>query len=127
MPVAEVLWHVDPVKTRWHITRGAGEVVLSRQLPARFDVMAATTLPMGDPVRLVHQVRQDLWRALQSVRGFSPVVRAMQEENMIRIEAGGRVAAPVAPGLTSRIADLLACPARRDRWVRHASRTGRGF
>ncbi|WP_420003316.1 hypothetical protein [Arenibacterium sp. LLYu02] len=111
----------------WHISRGEGELTLSRQLPARFDVMAATTLPMGDPVRLVHQVRQDLWRALQNVRGFSPVVRAVRDGEAIRIEAGGRVAAPVAPGLTLRIADLLACPARRDRWVRHASRTGRGF
>ncbi len=112
---------------RWHITRGEGEVTLSRQLPARFDVVAEVTLPMGDPVRLVHQIRQDLWRALQQVRGFSPVVRARQDGATIRIEAGGRVAQPIAPGLTARIEDVLACPARRARWARHASRSGRGF
>lgn len=66
---------------RWHITRGVGELTLSRQLPARFDVVASTTLPEGDPLRLAHQIRQDMWRMLKRVRGFllwfSSPVRAM--------------------------------------------------
>lgn len=115
------------MKTRWHITRGEGELTLSRHRPARFDVKAEATLPMGDPLRLAHQIRQDLWRQLQRLRGFSPVVRLTRVGEMIRVEAGGRVAAPVAPGLAAEIAALLACPARRDRWIAQARRQGRGF
>jgi len=110
---------------RWHILRTDGALTLCRQLPARFDVAASTTLPMGDPVRLAHQIRQDMWRALQRVRGFSPVVQLTREGDVIRITAGGRVAGPVAPGLSAQIADLLACPAHRARWVAQAGRSGR--
>lgn len=113
------------MSARWHITRGAGGLTLSRQMPARFDVVASTTLPQGDPVRLAHQIRQDMWRKLQKVRGFSPVVQLTREGDVIRVEAGGRVAAPVAPGLSGEIADLLACPAHRARWVAQATRSGR--
>ncbi|KUP93169.1 hypothetical protein [Tritonibacter horizontis] len=113
--------------SRWHITRGVGELTLSRQLPARFDVVASTTLPMGDPLRLAHQIRQDLWRALQGVRGFSPVLRLTQDGEMIRVEAGGRVAMPVPRGLADRISDVLDHPARRQRWVTQARRSARGF
>ena len=110
---------------RWYITRGAGELTLSRQLPARFDVVASTTLPEGDPLRLAHQIRQDMWRMLKRVRGFSPVVQLTREGDVIRIKAGGRVAAPVAPGLSAKIAALLACPAHRARWVAQAKRSQR--
>ncbi|MFY1709730.1 hypothetical protein [Tritonibacter scottomollicae] len=110
---------------RWHISRAEGELTLSRQLPARFDVVATTTLPVGDPMRLAHQIRQDMWRALQRVRGFSPVVRLTRQGEVIRVEAGGRVAAPVAPGLAAEIGAVLACPARRARWVAQAQRSGR--
>ncbi|NIZ14996.1 hypothetical protein [Phaeobacter sp. HF9A] len=109
--------------SRWHISRAEGELTLSRERPARFDVVASTVLPQGDPLRLAHQVRQDLWRALQRVRGFSPVVRLTRQGEAIRVEAGGRVAPPVAPGLAAEIAALLESPARRDRWVAQAKRS----
>ncbi|OIQ26847.1 MAG: hypothetical protein BM562_16150 [Alphaproteobacteria bacterium MedPE-SWcel] len=113
--------------SRWHITRTEGELVLCRQRPARFDVLAVTTLPMGDPLRLAHQIRQDLWRALQRVRGFSPVVRLTRQGEAIRVEAGGRVARPVSPGLAARISEVLEHPATRRRWVAQAKRNAKGL
>ncbi len=115
------------MKPRWHIKRGAGELVLARQLPVRFDVVASTTLPMGDPLRLAHQIRQDLWRALQRVRGFSPVVRLRLQGEVIRVEAGGRVAQPIAPDLAARISQVLESPVRRARWTAQARRSAKGF
>lgn len=109
---------------RWHILREGGVLTLSRQLPPRFDVMAETALPRANPRRLAYQVRQDMWRALRDVRGFSPVVQVDDGPGSMTIRAGGRVAGGVATAATDRIAnrisDVLEAPANRERWLRHA-------
>lgn len=106
----------------WHILREEGVLTLCRQAPAQLDVRAATVLPAGDPLRLAHQIRQDVWRAVRNVRGFSPVVRLEHQDGTIAVTAGGRVPGPVAPGLSARIAAVLECPANRRRWLAHAGR-----
>ena len=106
----------------WHILREEGALTLCRQCPPRFDVAAATDLPMVDPLRLAHQIRQDMWRALQNVRGFSPVVRVERTSDGVKVTAGGRVMGPVSSVLTDRIGAVLADPAKRGRWLRHAAR-----
>ncbi len=97
-------------------------MTLCRQLPPRFDVAAAADLPLADPVRLAHQVRQDMWRAMQNVRGFSPVVRIETLTDGVRITAGGRVMGCAAPVLAERVAEVLSSDANRRRWLRHAGR-----
>ena len=52
------------MKKGWYITNDEGQVTVSRQLPARFDVSANTQLAGGSAVRIAMQVRQDMWRAL---------------------------------------------------------------
>ncbi|MGR3759823.1 hypothetical protein ACUXV3_06760 [Roseobacteraceae bacterium NS-SX3] len=105
--------------------RKEGELMLSRRLPPRFDVAAETLLPAADPLRLAHQIRQDIWRALQAVRGFSPVVRLVQGGQGLQVTAGGRVLGTAAPGLAARVAGVLQDSANQERWLRHARR-GRG-
>lgn len=112
-------------RKNWHITQSEGQLTLSRQRPARLDVVARTMLPAADPVRLAHQIRQDVWRALQGVRGFSPVVRLTATGDSLQVEAGGRVLGPVSPALAPRILAVLEAPEQRARWLRHA-RKGRG-
>ena len=107
---------------RWHITRADGELTLGRQTPPRFEVAAVTELPLADPLRLAQQIRQDVWRALQNVRGFSPVVRVARNSEGLRVTAGGRVLGQVSAVLAGRIGDVLADPANRSRWLRHARR-----
>lgn len=97
-------------------------MTLCRQSPPRFDVAVATDLPMVDPLRLAHQIRQDIWRALQNVRGFSPVVRVARGSEGLTVTAGGRVPGPVSAVLAERIDAVLANPANRGRWLRHAAR-----
>lgn len=106
----------------WHITRTDRSLTLSRRLPASFDVAAETVVPAADPLRLAHQIRQDLWRKLQSLRGFSPVVKISAEGQGLRVRAGGQVMGRLPANAAGLIADMLEDPARRARWIRHASR-----
>ena len=110
-------------RTRWHILRQDGALTLARQLPARFDLQAETRLPGGSKTAIAHRVRQDLWRALQHLRGFSPVVRVEDTGEGLRVTAGGRVDGAFGRAAAEQaVAALLASPAHRARWVRHAGR-----
>lgn len=105
----------------WHIKREGQSLTLSRQLPARFDIAAVASFPMMGRLRLAQQVRQDMWRALRNVRGFSPVVQIETQGDGLMVRAGGRVdgRAPKAQ-LQARITDVLANPDNRARWARCA-------
>jgi len=112
-------------RTRWMLREDKGELVLSRPGRARFDVAAATVLPDAGRGRVARQVRQDLWRALRRVRGFSPVVRVRREAGGLVLLAGGQIDGAVPQGLAARIALVLEDEGNRARWVAHARRTGR--
>jgi hypothetical protein len=109
----------------WHIMRDhdAG-LTLARQLPVRFDVSAEALFPVVGRLRLATQVRQDLWRILQQVRGFTPVIRVQQDGDQLRLTAGGQVSGRAPKDQIERqISDLLASPSHRARWVRNAGGT----
>lgn len=120
-------------RKRWHVLRcETGQTLtLARQVPVRFDVRAETLLPAGSALRLAHQIRQDVWRALRMVRGFSPAVHLRAQAGGWHVTAGGRLSAlgsgsesGPAAGLVhlarTRIEDVLEDPARRARWIRCA-------
>ena len=105
----------------WHVLREGATLTLARHLPARFDIGAEATFPPMDRLRLAHQVRQDMWRALRDLRGFSPVVQVTAQEGALLLRAGGRVAGPAPKTvLEACIAALLADPEKRARWGRFA-------
>ena len=104
----------------WHITKIEGQVTVSRQLPARFDVAASTQLAGGNAVRLAMQIRQDLWRSLQSLRGFSPVVQITPVDGQLSVQAGGRVMGKVTANLQTEIVAVLENPKNRARWLKCA-------
>ena len=104
----------------WHMIREADGLTLARTLPVRFDVSAGSRFPILRRGRLAHLIRQDLWRRLRALRGFSPVVRIVARGAGLDVTAGGRVAGAVPPGTTARIATLLGDPALRARWIRDA-------
>ena len=104
----------------WHILRDGDRLTLARHLPARFDVAARTVLPLADPLRLAHQIRQDMWRALQRVRGFSPVVEICAAEEAAHVRAGGRVIGVIPPATDRKIREVLENPHHRARWLSYA-------
>ena len=109
-------------RAHWHITRTDSSLTLSRRLPARFDVAAETVLPAADPLRLAHQIRQDMWRKLQNLRGFAPVVEISAEGQGLRVRAGGQVMGRVPANAAAQITEVLENPGRRARWIRHAAK-----
>ncbi len=108
-------------RNRWHILRDETVLTLARRLPVRFDLSVSTQLPDGSRLRVAQQVRQDIWRALQHLRGFAPVVRVERIEGGLEVTAGGQVAGvfPRAQAEAS-IADVLNDPRKRARWTRWA-------
>ncbi len=109
-------------RARWHILHDdAGGLTLARHLPVRFDISATTRIAPARMTPLAHQIRQDMWRALQRLRGFSPVVRIEPVEDGLRITAGGRLegAAP-RDRAEARIQEVLDNPGNRTRWTRWA-------
>lgn len=111
-------------KARWHIVKdGQGGVTVSRKLPARFDFAVEATVPACNAVLLAQQVRQDMWRALQGLRGFLPVVEIVKDGNQCRIRAGGSVNGPLPlVHVQGLLLQILHDPARRARWIMHAGR-----
>lgn len=104
-------------RNRWHILREGDSLTVTRALPVRFDVAAETTLPDGGRLRLAQQVRQDLWRTLQALRGFAPAVRVTRRGDACEILAGGRVeGAHDKASVDARIAEMLSDPDLRARW-----------
>lgn len=109
-------------RNRWHILRDGESLTMTRALPVRFDVSAETTLPDGSRQRLARQIRQDLWRRLQHLRGFSPIVRVIRDGAVCRITAGGRVEGRFARGHTEdSIAAMLNDRHLRARWSAYAA------
>lgn len=111
------------MRRKWKIQRSPECVALSRRGNVVFDVSAQTAFPLCARARLAHQVRQDLWRELQNLRGFSPVVLIEAQGDGLRVTAGGEVAAKTfpKPAIEAQIAALLADPKLRARWLRHAA------
>ncbi|WP_299045585.1 hypothetical protein [uncultured Tateyamaria sp.] len=107
-------------RTCWHILHEGGRVTLCRHLPPRFDFAVRTMLPGGRAVRLAHQIRQDLWRALQNVRGYSVVVQLDRRADGWQVTAGGHAARAVLAAVVAQAQAVLNDPRNHARWVRSA-------
>lgn len=107
---------------RWHIMDDGARYVLARRLPARFDFAVEAVLPPMRAGRLARQVRQDMWRALRAIKGFSPVVSVERRESDMLVRAGGQVDGPFPRAQAEEaLADLLSDAATRARWARWAA------
>lgn len=101
----------------WHITRDDDRLTLSRHPAPRFDLSAEASLPLLRRLPLAQMVRQDMWRRLRGLRGFSPVVEVTRTPDGLRLRAGGTVAGRFPkPHAEAQIASLLHDPAYRARW-----------
>ncbi|MEL6679943.1 MAG: hypothetical protein AAFQ51_14645, partial [Pseudomonadota bacterium] len=77
-------------------------------------------------LRLAHQVRQDVWRALQGIRGLTPVVAVSTDAHRVTVRAGADLSgARATPRIADDLARLLADSRRIARWTVTAERAGR--
>ena len=105
-------------RDRWHLIEEDGVLILTRRLPVRFDLVVEACLPEAPRARVAHRLRQDMWRELQDLRGFAPVVQVWRVAGGLRVRAGGAVAARFArASAEARIAALFEDPARVARWT----------
>jgi len=108
-------------RLRWHILRSDDAVTVSRTWPLRWDVAVETVVPAAARERIAHQVRQDMWRALRSVRGFAPIVKVVRSSDVLRVVAGGCIEGRFDRcKVESQIKAVLEQPQNRARWLRSA-------
>lgn len=109
----------------WATRTECKTLTLFRPGRARMDVSATAALTSQDtlsPIRIAHQVRQDIWRALARVRGYSPVVQVVGRDGALIVTAGGMLTSGNVPhaSIKARLSEVLQNPANRARWCRFA-------
>ncbi|MDT8327166.1 MAG: hypothetical protein RQ750_07250 [Roseovarius sp.] len=108
-------------RDRWYEIEEGGALIVARQWPVRFDLAVATQFPRGGRRYVARLVRQDMWRALQALRGFVPAVRVTRSAEGLEVVAGGEVRGRFdRTDAEARIAAVLENPANRVRWMRRA-------
>ena len=109
----------------WMTSDINGEFIMARRLPARFDLCVETTLPLMSRRKLALQIRQDMWRVLQNLRGFLPAVAVMRLDDGVRVRAGGQFTCRVhIPSAEAKLHDMLNNAQRRQRWSSFAKLKG---
>lgn len=112
------------MRDAWHRISEGGCYTMARRLPVRFDVQAQARFPMMRKERLALQIRQDMWRVLQKLRGFSPAVQVCEVDGGLEVTAGGAIDGRSFPRaqVNARLAELLHDPQRRARWTGWAAK-----
>ncbi|WP_306132100.1 hypothetical protein [Roseivivax marinus] len=109
----------------WYWAEADGALVHARHWPPRFDVSAEGTFPRVSSRKLAVAIRQDLWRKMKRLRGFSPVVTITHNDEFFSVRIGGRVGkAPVSESVQTMLEDLLTSPTHRAAWRKWAGRGG---
>lgn len=117
--MTDATWTKD--RRGWHVSDDGATYVVARRLPLAWTLSAETRLPDLGRRRLAHAVRQDLWRRLQRLRGFAPVVSVTRDGQGVLLRAGGAVLGAVPGGARQAIAALLEDRDLRAAWIRSAS------
>ena len=117
---------------RWSTVETPDTLLLHRTgVAPEWSVAVSRTLDWpakrGHRLSLAHQIRQDLWRACQTTRGFVPVVQVSTDDHQTVIRAGGSLTTRSGhvQSLEARIAVVLDDENNRRRWRAYAIRAPR--
>ena len=106
----------------WIIQKTSEGVLVCRRLPARFDLSVEAYFPLCRMGRLAHQIRQDMWRALQNLRGFMPIVEVTRARDHLIVRAEGQLNCVAHIAFANeRLCALLTDQDLRARWLRFAA------
>ncbi len=125
--------------TTWVLTHDETVTLLhAKGAPARWDLQVTASWSLPDlavrraqfRARMCHQIRQDIWRKLKDLRGFSPMVAVDLSDQpgraqLLTVQAGGSipVQAHLSPRHREQVESLLNEQDRQNRWMRHAARS----
>lgn len=114
---------------RWSLVHTDDTTLLYRRgIASDWTFEVTRTLPGTYPrygrTKLVHQIRQDIWRTCRNVRGFLPLVQVSTNGDETVICAGGSLMTRSGrvDVLSSRVARVLDCENNIARWKRYARR-----
>ena len=109
----------------WMTSDINGEYIMARRLPVHFDLCVETTMPLMSRRKLALQIRQDMWRVLQNLRGFLPAVSVTRAGDGVQVRAGGQFTCPVnLPYAETKLRDMLNDATYRQRWSNFAKLKG---
>lgn len=96
--------------------------VMGKRFPVQFDLLAETILPICRSQKLALQIRQDMWRILQNLRGFLPAVEVTGHAMGMHVRAGGQLTCSVHIRYAQlKLQDMLDDPTYRQRWINYAA------
>jgi hypothetical protein len=126
---------------RWRITHeddvariapGRGPARMDLAVHAAWDAPRTPVSATRYRIAIARQIRQDLWRALRTARGFAPMVEVTSDHGgtgpvRVMATAGGRMDTSHAPraAMAAAAQAVLDDAGNRQRWHRHAARVGR--
>ena len=96
--------------------------LMGKRFPIRFDLLAETIFPVCRSQILAMQIRQDMWRLLQNLRGFLPAVEVRASEFSMHVRAGGQLTCSIhVVSAQLKLQDMLENPVYRQRWINFAT------
>ena len=95
---------------------------IAKRFPLSFDLLAETNFPVCRPRILALQIRQDMRRLLQNLRGFLPAVEVRVSVFCMHVPAGGQSTCSVhVQSAQFKLQNMLDDPVYRKRWKDYAT------
>ena len=95
---------------------------IAKRFPLSFGLLAETNFPVFRPKILAWQIRQDMWRLLQNLRGFLPAVEVRVNVFCMHVRAGGQLTCSVhVQSAQINLQNMLDDPVYRKRWKDYAT------
>ena len=96
--------------------------LLAKRFPLSFDLLAETNFPVCRPKILALQIRQDIWRLLQNLRGFLPAFEVRVSVFCMHVRAGGQLTCFVhIQSAQIKLQNMLDDPVYRKLWKDYAN------
>ena len=90
---------------------------IAKRFPLSFDLLAETNFPVCWPKTLAFQIRQDICRLMQNLRGFLPAVEVIGNVFCMHVRAGGQLTCSVhVQSAQINLQNMLDDPVYRKRW-----------
>ena len=106
----------------WFHKQLGDSYLIAKRFPFSFDLLAETNFPVCRPKILALQIRQDMWRLLQNLRGFLPAVEVRASNFSMHVRAGGQLTCSIhVVSAQIKLQDMLENPVYRQRWINFAT------
>lgn len=101
----------------------SGLFLICHCIPVRFDLSGEMHFLFLRSRLLASQIQQDMWKAVQDLRGFLPVIEIKKGTDDLSVLAGGQLNYPLHLGLVEvRLRQPFHDPQMRTRWLKFSTK-----